>query len=82
LDEMDVKVAKQGKRYELQHELRLVKLKIQKARNELALASSGDILDFEELALELLNFEQAAAAYGAAVRELEALRQRLADLGD
>jgi ribosomal protein L10 len=70
---------KQGKLYELRHELRLSKLKIQKARNEIAL-STTEVLDYEDLHLELHNLDKAVKDYKDAILEMNALNERIRGL--
>lgn len=64
----------------MQHELRLAKLRIQKHRNELLLATS-EVMDVEELHLEVENARKALSGYCEAVNEYMSIRERLAELG-
>ena len=76
---MDAKILRDGKIYELQHELRLSSLRIKKHRNELTLATS-EIMEVEELHLELDNARKALNGYCEAVNEYMSIRERLAEL--
>lgn len=67
---------KRSRIYKLEHELRLAKLEVQRAQNELHLDSST-VMTIEELITLLPEFEKAAIAYMQAIKRYkELLEQR------